>query len=356
MGEGGGQILRTALSLAAATGQAFEIGRIRANRLQPGLRPQHVAAVRAAAMVCGARVGGVFEGSPDLRFEPGPVTAGEFRFEIATAGALTLVMQTVLPPLALASGASRVEVTGGTHVPASPPFHYVSQHWAEAVRRLGLEARFTLDRAGFYPRGGGQAAAVVQPWRRRAEPLLLEERGALVALRGTSAVARIKSDVAGRQRRAAEERLWESRRLESTWQELELPAASPGSFAMIEAVFENGRAAFSLLGQRGVRAEVLGERLARTTLRFLEDESAVDPHLADQLALPMALGGGGRLTTTEVTPHLETVAAVLRLFGVNARTHGRPGGPGGLEVEPLTAAALPGYAGPLTETRPKVVE
>lgn len=358
MGEGGGQILRTALSLSAATGQPFSISRIRANRLQPGLRPQHVAAVRAAAMVCGARVGGVFEGSPDLRFEPGTVTAGEFRFEIATAGALTLVMQTVLPPLALADGASRVEVTGGTHVPASPPFHYVSQHWSEAVRPLGLDARFTLERAGFYPRGGGQASAVVQPWRRRAEPLRMEERGALVALRGTSGVGRIKSDVMGRQRRAAEGLLWESRRLESTWQELDLPAASPGSFAMIEAVFENGRAAFSLLGQRGLRAEVLGERLARTVLRFLEAEaeSAVDPHLADQLALPMALGGGGRLTTTEVTPHLETVAAVMRLFGVAAQTYGRPGGPGGLEVGPLTAPALPGYAGSLMEPRPKVGE
>lgn len=353
MGEGGGQVLRTALSLSAATGQPFEIVRIRANRLQPGLRPQHVAAVRAVAMVCGARVGGVFEGSPDLRFEPGPVAAGEFRFEIATAGALTLVLQAVLPALAQAAGPSRVEVTGGTHVPSSPPYHYVAQHWAEAVRPLGLNVRFHLDRAGFYPRGGGQASAVVQPWRRGAGPLVLDERGPLVALRGTSAVARIKSDVARRQRSAAEGLLWESRRLESSWQELNLPAASPGSFAMIEAVFEKGRAAFSLLGQRGQRGEVLGERLARTALRFLEGEGAVDPHLADQLALPMALGGGGRLTTSEVTPHLETVAAVMRLFGLDARTHGRSGGPGGLEVGPLTAPALAGYAGSSMEPRPR---
>jgi RNA 3'-terminal phosphate cyclase (ATP) len=345
-GEGGGQILRTALSLAAATGQGFEMVRIRANRVQPGLRPQHVAAVRAAALVCGARTGGVFEGSPDLRFEPGPLAAGDFRFEIATAGALTLVLQTVVPPLALAGAASTVEVTGGTHVPASPPFHFVSQHWAEAVRPLGLEARFTLERAGFYPRGGGQASAVVQPWRRRGQPLVLEERGPLMALRGTSASARIRSDVAGRQRQAAQEVLWESRRLESAWQELELPAASPGSFAMIEAVFENSRAAFSALGQRGLRAEVLGAGLARRVLRFLEGEGAVDPHLADQLAVPLALGAGGRVTTSEVTSHLETVAAVLRLFGAEARTHGRTGGPGGLEVGPLTRAAPDGYAGP----------
>jgi len=332
MGEGGGQILRTALSLSAATGQGFEISRIRAGRLQPGLRPQHVAAVRAAALVCGARVGGVFEGSPDLRFEPGAVTAGEFRFEIATAGALTLVMQTVVPPLATASAASRVEVTGGTHVPASPPFHYLAQHWAAAVAALGLRADFTLERAGFYPRGGGHASALVQPWGRR-EPLVLEERGALVELRGTSGAGRIKGDVAARQRQAAQALLWESRRLESSWQELNLPSASPGSFLMIEAVFERSRAAFSFLGQRGVRAEVLGGRAARATLKFLEGEAAVDPHLADQLALPMALSArGGRLTTSEMTAHLQTVAAVLRLFGVSATVWGRLGGPGGLEV------------------------
>jgi RNA 3'-terminal phosphate cyclase (ATP) len=333
MGEGGGQILRTALSLAAATGQGFEITRIRAGRVQPGLRPQHVASVRAAALVCGARVGGVFEGSPDLRFEPGAVAAGEFRFEIATAGALTLVMQTVVPPLGTAAAPSTLHVTGGTHVPASPPFHYLARHWAAAVEGLGLQARFELQRAGFYPRGGGEASAIVQPWRRRTEPLLLEDRGALVELRGTSGAGRLKGDVAARQRRAAESLLWESRRLTSTWTELDMPAASPGSFVMLEAVFERSRAAFSLLGQRGVRAEVLGEKVARTALHFLlETEAAVDPHLADQLALPMALAGGGRVTTSEVTRHLETVAEVLRLFGVSASVWGRPGGPGGLEV------------------------
>lgn len=335
MGEGGGQVLRTALALSAATGQGFEITRIRAGRLQPGLRPQHVAAVRAATLICGARTGGVFEGSPDLRFEPGPVSAGEFTFEIATAGALTLVLQTVVPPLATAEGPSAIRVTGGTHVPASPPFHYLARHWAAAVEPLGLHARFTLERAGFYPRGGGEATAAVQPWRGRSEPLVLEHRGELVELRGTSGVGRIKGDVAARQRQAAEALLWESRRLKSSWTEVDMPAAAPGSFVMVEAIFERSRAAFSLLGQRGVRAEVLGERLARTVLRFLEGEAAVDPHLADQLALPIALAGcGGRVTTSEVTSHLETVAAVLRMFGVGATTWGRPGGPGGLEVAP----------------------
>ena len=332
-GEGGGQILRTALALSGATGQGFRVERIRASRLRPGLRPQHLAAVRAAAMSCGAEVHGAFDGSPDLRFQPGPVAAGEFRFDIGTAGAATLVLQAVLPVLATASAPSRVDVTGGTHVPRSPGYHFLSRHWAEVVGRLGLGVRLRLERAGFYPRGEGLVRADVGPWLRPAT-LDLTRRGPLVAVRGVAGAARIRGDVARRAADAARALLWEERRLESEWDVVDVDAASPGAFLQAEAVFETGRAAFGLLGERGLRAERLGERAARRVLKFIEDEEAVvDPWLADQLALPIALSaGGGRLQTSEVTSHLETVAGVLRQFGVPASTWGRRGGPGGLEV------------------------
>jgi RNA 3'-terminal phosphate cyclase (ATP) len=332
-GEGGGQILRTALALSAVTGQPFRVERIRANRLRPGLRPQHLAAVRAAAIACGAEVHGAFDGSPDLRFVPGPVAAGEFRFDIGTAGAATLVLQSVLPVLATAPTASRVTVTGGTHVPRSPSHHFLARHWAEAVGRLGLTVRLRLERAGFFPRGEGCVEAEVGPWARPAA-LDLSRRGALVAVRGVSGAARLRGDVARRAADAARDLLWEERRLEAEWEILDLAAASPGAFLQVEAVFETGRAAFGLLGERGLRAEVLGERAARRVLKFIEDEEAVvDPWLADQLAVPLAIsGGGGWLRTSEVTSHLETVAGVLRRFGVPASTWGRRGGPGGLAV------------------------
>lgn len=339
-GEGGGQILRTALSLSAATGQGFEITRIRANRTRPGLRPQHVAAVRAMALVCNARVGGVFDGSPDLRFEPGPIAAGDFRFEIGTAGSVSLVLQTVLPALALAPGPSRVAVTGGTHVPASPSFHFVAGPWAACVRQLGFHFRLHLERAGFYPPGGGEVQAQVEPMPLRAEPFAMEERGALLAIRGLSGAARMKSPVAERQRDAARERLWEERRLEASWETLALNASSPGAFLMLEAMFDNGHGAFSLLAEGGQRPEALGDRAARMLLRFLEGESAADPFLADQLAVPLAVAGcGGRVSTSAVTRHLETVAEVLTAFGVPARVWGRLAGAGGLEVDPRPAPA-----------------
>ena len=335
-GEGGGQVLRTALALSAHTGQGFEITKIRARRSVPGLRPQHLAAVRAASLICGAKVGGAYDGSPDMRFEPGEIYSGDFRFEIATAGAATLVMQTIVAPLATVEGTSRVAVTGGTHVPHSPSYHYLAQHWTAVVARLGLAPRFELVRAGFYPPGGGEIRAEVTPWTRPAG-LTLESRGALVEIVGTSGArepGKGAGDLARRQADAARERLWEARRLESRWDMASLAAASPGSFLLLEAVFEHSRAAFGFLGERGVRPEVLGDRAARTVLGFLDTEAAVDPHLADQLAVPLAIGGGGgRVTTNVVTAHLETVAAIVSLFGIGARTWGRVGGPGGLEVD-----------------------
>jgi RNA 3'-terminal phosphate cyclase (ATP) len=334
-GEGGGQVLRAALTLSAVTGQGFEIVKIRARRLRPGLRPQHVAAVRAVALACGARTGGLFEGSPDLRFEPGPLAAGEFRFEIGTAGATSLVAQTVLPALATAGAASRVEVQGGTHVPKSPAFPYLARHWAAVVERLGLRTGHELVRAGFYPRGGGELRSRVSPWSRPGAALVLETRGRLLAVRGQSVSARLKGDVAQRQREAALARLWEARRIEAEIEVGEMPAESPGSFLYLEAEFEAGRAAFGWLGEKGVRAEALGDRAGRLLLQFLEDEeaSAVDAHLADQLVVPLCLsGGGGRITTREVTAHLETVAQVATAFGFEVRVTGRVGMPGHVEV------------------------
>jgi RNA 3'-terminal phosphate cyclase (ATP) len=321
--------------VSVVAGRGFRVERIRARRTRPGLRPQHLAAVRAAALVSGAEVHGAFDGSPDLRFAPGAPVAGDFEFDIGTAGAATLVLQTVAPVLATADAPSRVRIEGGTHVPRSPTLHFLSRHWSEVVARLGLVVEPRLVQAGFVPKGEGRLEATVRPWTRPAT-LDLSVRGPLVAVRGVAGQARLKSDVARRSSDAARRLLWEARRLESEWEVLDLPSASPGAFLQLEAVFESGRAAFPVLGERGLGAELMGERAARRLLRFLDDdEVVVDPFLADQMAVPLAVArGGGRLVTSEVTAHLETVAAVLRRFDVPAETWGRRGGPGGLSVGP----------------------
>jgi len=203
------------------------------------------------------------------------------------------------------------------------------------VGRLGLPLRAEPVRAGFRPRGGGEVHAEVGPWARPTGTARLDERGPLVGVRGLSGAGRMKDAVAERVRDAAVALLWKHRRMEPTWETVDMKAVAPGSFLLLEAVFEKGRGAFGYLGDRSVKPEVLGERAARRVLKFIEEEEgALDPWLADQLAVPMALAGsGGRLTTTEVTRHLETVAAVCAQFGRPARVWGRRGGPGGLEID-----------------------
>jgi RNA 3'-terminal phosphate cyclase (ATP) len=248
-------------------------------------------------------------------------------------GSVGFVLQTVVPVLAGASRPSRITITGGTHVPLAPTFDYVARPWAATVERLGIRATFALDQAGFAPRGGGVVRASVEGEWARPRALDVGERGALVEVRGVAGSGKVKGDVARRMSEAARSRLWEARRIESSWDVLDVKAAAPGSFFLLEAVFESSRAGFAALGERGLRPELLGERAARRLLRFLDGEGATDPFLPEQLAVPLALaGGGGRVTTSALSAHLETVVSVLRAFGVEARTWGRRGGPGGLEV------------------------
>jgi RNA 3'-terminal phosphate cyclase (ATP) len=235
--------------------------------------------------------------------------------------------------LATASRSSRITITGGTHVPLAPTFEYLARPWAAMVERLGIRSTFSLEQAGFWPRGGGVVKASVDGAWVRPTTFDVSDRGSLLAVRGVAGAGKVKGEVASRMADAARSRLWEARRLESTWDVLEVKAAAPGSYFLIEAVFEKAEAGFAYLGERRLRPELLGERAARRLLRFLDGEGAADPFLADQLAVPLALaGGGGRVTTSAVSAHLETVAAVVSAFGVAARTWGRRGGPGGLEI------------------------
>jgi RNA 3'-terminal phosphate cyclase (ATP) len=325
-------MLRTALALSAASGEPFEMRCIRDREARSGLLPEHVAVIRATAFACSATVNGAFDGSPDLRFQPGPVSAGRFRFELATGGAASLLVQTVLLPLATAEGESEIAVTGATHLPGSPPFHYLSSHWSRLVRRLGLRIRYELVRAGFHRRASGELRARVEPWPRPAS-LQLDRRGDLVSVSGISGTGRSREPIAERLRDAAQKRLWEAKRLDVPWELPDYPSASPGSFVHLEALFEHSRAAWCLLGEPDERPEALGDRAARHLLAFLESDAAVDAAAADQLAVPMALArGGGMLTTPSVTAALERAAEIIRRFGVEAKVSGRMGGPGSLEV------------------------
>ena len=336
-GEGGGQVLRAALTLSAATGQGFEITKIRARRARPGLAPQHVAAVRAAALACGARTGGLFEGSPDLRFEPGAAAGGEFRFEIGTAGATTLVRADRAPHPGPGPGREpRWRCREAPTCPAAPPSPILARHWAAVVARLGLRTRHTLVRAGFYPRGGGELRSQVEPWTRPGAALVLENRGRLLAVRGESLAAKLKTDVAQRQREAVLARLWEARRLEAEILVSESRGREPGQPSSTSRPSSRraappsagwGRRACGprswATGRRGACCASSRTRRPRRWTRNWPTSSWC------RCACP---AGGGRVTTGEVTTHLETVAQVATAFGftVHGDRQGRdPGPPGG---------------------------
>ena len=333
IGEGGGQVLRTSLSLSALTGTPVRIEQIRANRSQPGLRPQHLAAVRAIAKLTGAEVTGADLNSSALTLIPQKVRPGRYRFEIPTAGALTLLLQTVFLPLSFAGGTSSLILTGGTHVPWSPIFHYLTAQWLPIMVKLGFRAELVLSCAGFYPRGGGEARVKILP-ARELHLFTCVSRGALTRIRGVSGVANLSDAVAKRQKHQALRRLYPvCQDTKITTQHL--PSPGKGTFLLLQADFaDGGSARYSALGAPGKPAEQVADEAVDQLLAFLEQDGCVDHFLADQLLLPLLLTpGNSAFRTNRVTSHLLTNAQVIHHFFPGRITvDGAPGQPGLVRV------------------------
>ena len=312
-GEGGGQILRTSLTLSALTGTSIEIFNIRARRKSPGLRPQHLQAVTALAKICQAQLEGAEVGSPTITFRPGTILPGDYRFEIGTAGSASLVLQTLFLPLSRAHKPSRVEIIGGTHVPWSPCFHYLLLHWLEYLRRIGLDLELEMPRAGFYPRGGGNLIANIRPCG-EIKPFILENRGKLARVRGISAVGNLPISIAERQKAQAESRLAQSG-LSHEIELLDMPAVGKGTMLLLLGEFENSRCCYYGLGEIGKRAEKVVDEAVDAFLKFLKTDGVIDEHLADQIVLPLSLAKGtSRFATPKITQHLLTNLEVIKKF------------------------------------------
>jgi RNA 3'-terminal phosphate cyclase (ATP) len=274
---------------------------------------QHLQAVAAAAAVGCARVEGAHPGSTSLVFVPAAIRPGHYRFEIGTAGSTSLVLQTVLLPLAFARSPSTLEITGGTHVAWSPCYHYLVLHWLPYLREMGVNAELALVRAGFYPRGGGQVTARIRP-ADFPRGLSLVDRGRLTRIFCLSAVAHLEQSVAERQSREALARLAGlTAPIEAL--NISLPSPGKGTVFLILAEFERTRCCYYALGERGKPAERVSGEAVDALLAFLDTDGAIDEYLADQLLLPLALAHGtSELRTARVTPHLLTNAEVIRRF------------------------------------------
>ena len=336
LGEGGGQIVRTSLSLSCITGRPIRMINVRAGRPRPGLANQHLTAIRAAQDISEARVDGAILGSRGFTFEPNAVRAGEYSFDVGTAGSTTLVLQTITLPLALTSGNSQVSIVGGTHNPMAPCYEYLEVVWGPLLALLGVHVQLRLKRAGFYPVGGGRIeAGVASAIGMGLRGCDLIERGGIISVDGFSAVARLPRAVAERQACRAEARLKAAGIRHLGIDIKEIGAASPGTVLFLHCRCRETPAAFFALGARGRPAERVADEAVDQLIEFTGGDQAVDPHAADQLVLPMALARGpSSFTTTRVTEHLRSHIDLLHQFLERPiKLLGRTGEAGRIEVE-----------------------
>jgi RNA 3'-terminal phosphate cyclase (ATP) len=313
-GEGGGQMVRTALTLSAVTGRAFRIINIRANRPEPGLRSQHLQAVFAARDICSAAVEGAEKSSRALSFVPGKIAPGKHDVNIGTAGSTSLVLQTIALPLSMAEGESEVTITGGTHVEWAPTYDYLAEAWLPLMRRIGLDIDLELVAPGFYPKGGGQIRATIRPAASLA-PLVLTERGDLKSVRVLAAVNNLPVEIAERFVKRADSQL-RSRRIRHVKTAIKTSSAvGRGTYLRILADYENIPACFTGLGRIGKQAESIADETVEEFIEFHRSGATVDAHMADQLLLPLALSkGDSAFTAPRISPHFQTNSAVIAKF------------------------------------------
>lgn len=310
-GEGGGQILRTALTLSMITGQPFRIRDIRARRPKPGLMRQHLVAVQAAQQVSNARVTGAEVGASELAFVPGAIAAGDYDVAIGTAGSCTLVLQTVILALLHADQPSTIRISGGTHNAMAPPVQFLQRAWLPLLARMGARIAIDCERYGFYPAGGGVVTASIAPCARLA-PIDCLERGALVEAYAEAFVAGIPASVAKRELAQVGAAFgWDKEQLRLRG----LPAGQgPGNALLLTLAYEAHTEVVAAFGARGVTAEAVADRAVAEARAHIASGAAIGEHLADQLMLPLALAGGGSFSLAAVSGHSATNAAVIERF------------------------------------------
>jgi RNA 3'-terminal phosphate cyclase (ATP) len=313
-GEGGGQILRTALTLSLLTGRPFRIVRIRANRPKPGLRPQHLAAVSAAAELGDAVVIGAGVGSRELTFRPSAYTPRDLTINIGTAGSTALVLHTLHLPLAVrAKRPVRLTLNGGTFNLAAPSFPFLESTWRSYMAAMGMPVALSMPRAGFFPVGGGQLEAWIEPASPRR--IIMHERGPLRRVYGTSGVANLPGrNIAERMRSQAEQSLG-ARGLIPEITLNDWSSRGQGAAISLTAEHEHIATTFVGLGERGKPSEAVANEAATELLAYEESAGAVDVHSADQILVPLALASGrSEFTCSAVSDHLRTNAQTIQAF------------------------------------------
>ncbi|MEE9391735.1 MAG: RNA 3'-terminal phosphate cyclase [Planctomycetota bacterium] len=310
-GEGGGQVLRSALGLSLVTGRPFRIDKIRANRKKPGLMRQHLTCVKAAQAVGGAVVDGAELNSTGLSFRPQTIISGFHKFVIGSAGSTTLVLQTILPALLSAPGPTRVVIQGGTHNQLAPSFDFLDRVFAPILRGMGVGLDLTLQSHGFFPAGGGSIQVVVTPTK-ALRPFEFLTRGPIIERRGRILVSKIPARVAEREREVLEaSRDWRTGEIEIL---RVTDSPGPGNLVSLEVGDGRIRELVTRHGARGVRAETVAKRALDAVESYLSCPAPVGENLADQMLIPLALAGAGAFRCGMPSLHALTNADVIQQF------------------------------------------
>jgi RNA 3'-terminal phosphate cyclase (ATP) len=309
-GEGGGQVLRTALTLSLITGRPLQMINIRAKRKKPGLMRQHLTAVQAAAVIGAAEIEGAGAGSQSLLFQPQTINGGDYRFAIGTAGSCTLVLQTVLPALLAAGVEARLYLSGGTHNPMAPPADFLQYAYLPLLREMGADMEMNLSRYGFYPAGGGELELKLKTGN-RLQPMHLEARGELRQAGITALIAALPAHIAERELETVRRTMgWDHSQLELRGLN---NSQGPGNALVATIKYEHVTEVFTTFGEKGISAEKVAGKLCRQIKVYMQSNVPVGPHLADQLLLPLAIAGGV-FTTAKPTRHTLTNLETINTF------------------------------------------
>ncbi|MEM3562725.1 MAG: RNA 3'-terminal phosphate cyclase [Candidatus Jordarchaeaceae archaeon] len=339
-GEGGGQLLRTSVALSALVNKPVKIYNIRAKRSEPGLKAQHATAINALAKITQAQVTGIKIGSDTITFTPNRPQGGEFKFDIGTAGSISLVLQTIMPCAAFAQSDTKLEIRGGTDVAWSPPIDYITNVTLPILKKMGYQSEVVTVRRGHYPRGGGLVKATINPVKKLL-PLKLVERGEILRIRGISHAVKLPQHVSQRQADSAEKKLrkagFENVEIKLEWYEKEKdPHLGAGSGIVLWAETSSGSViGADVLGEKGKPAEKVGEEAADRLLREINRNTPIDSHMGDMLIPYLGVADGvSQIKVSELTLHLlSNIWVTEKILNVKFSVTGKEGEPGTISVK-----------------------
>ncbi|MFH0832228.1 MAG: RNA 3'-terminal phosphate cyclase [Candidatus Aenigmatarchaeota archaeon] len=318
-GEGGGQILRTAIALSAITGKPCKVYEIRANRSRPGLQAQHLAALNAVGKLCNAEIIGNELGSTEIEFIPHEIKGGSLSINVGTAGSTALVLQALLIPAFHCKKPLDISITGGTLNKWAPSIYYLQNITLTLFRKLGCNAEIILHKHGFYPKGGGIVEAKITPSTVRAIELI--KSGKVLEISGLCLASEdLQNDkVAERMQKVARQGVFREFQLSPKIKTEYAQSESTGCGIDIIAVCENTIIGANAIGEPGKRAEKVATEALAELIEFHSSDATLDKHMADQIIPYMALGTANdkkesMVKVVEITEHTRTNVWVVEKF------------------------------------------